>query len=158
MPPGSNPNDAFQQVEIQYLASDIRDSTIARTGLPENIKEVANSRLKGPFLVQLMALTDIGHSAFSLQNTRQIRIEREDMSALAETEANGEDGEEEDEGPVPNYPRGMLRFELNDGSTTFPAIEYRKIPQLQLGVTPLGCKVASFLLHMIPFKSSIVST
>lgn len=90
-----------------------------------------------------MALTDIGHSAFSLQNTRQTRIERADLDGLAvESDAEGEGGE--DEGPIPNYPRGMLRFELSDGATVIPAIEYRKIAQFQLGVTPLGCKVAIF--------------
>lgn len=127
---------------MQLLASDLRDSTVPRTAIPVNFKEIGNTRLTGPFLVQIMALTDIGHSAFSLQNTRQIRIERADLSALAV------DAEDEEEGPVPNYPRGMLRFELSDGSTVFPAIEYRKIPQIALGVTPLGCKVIS-LSHCI---------
>ena len=95
-----------------------------------------NARLLGPFLVQIMALTDIGQSAFQLKNTRQIRQERADMSALATENEN-----EDEEGPVINYPRGMLRLELSDGATFLPAIEYRKLPQLALGVTKLGCKV-----------------
>jgi RecQ-mediated genome instability protein 1 len=129
-------------VEAQFLASDLRDSTKHRTAIPTNFNQIANGRLKGPFLVQIMAITDIGHSAFSLQNTRQIRLERADMSALeVAAESDGED-----EGPVPNYPRGMLRLELSDGSTVFPAIEYRKISELALGVTPLGCKVTNLNL------------
>jgi RecQ-mediated genome instability protein 1 len=138
-PGGANLENAKQQVEAQLLASDLRDSTIPHTALPANVGQMENSRLPGPYLVQILALTDIGHSAFQLKNTRQIRQERADMSALAIENENQEEGEEE--GPVPDYPRGMLRFELSDGSTLLPAIEYRKLPQLVLGVTPLGCKV-----------------
>src|ERR1700753_3227636 len=82
--------DAMRQVELQLLASDLRDSTTPQTGLPQNFTQIENSRLKGPFLVQIMALTDIGHSAFSLQNTRQIRMERDDMNQLAVEESDGE--------------------------------------------------------------------
>jgi RecQ-mediated genome instability protein 1 len=35
----------------------------------------------------------------------------------------------------------MLKFLLSDGRTTVTAIEYRSIPQLELGVTPLGYKL-----------------
>lgn len=41
----------------------------------------------------------------------------------------------EEEGPIPRYPRGTLRLQLSDGSTTLNAFEYRKIPQLVLSET-----------------------
>ena len=87
-------------------------------------------------------MTEIGHSAFSLQNVRQARIERADLAGLAGEEGEDQDGGE-DAGSVPKYPRSMLRFQLSDGTRILEAIEYRKIPQFELGVTPLGCK-ASF--------------
>ncbi|KAI5114584.1 hypothetical protein M0805_009807, partial [Coniferiporia weirii] len=75
-------------------------------------------------------------SAFNLQNVRQTRIERADLAGLAL-----EEGGENDEGPIPNYPRTMLRLEVCDGSVTIPAIEYREMPDLKLGETPLGFKI-----------------
>ena len=111
------------------------------TGLPRNVAELNNTKLQGlPILVEIVSMTEIGHSAFSLQNVRQARIEKADLAGLAgEEDENQEDGEEA--GPVPKYPRSMLRFQLSDGATVLEAIEYRKIPELELGVTPLGYKV-----------------
>lgn len=127
-----------EQVESQLLMSDLTDSMVHRTGLPQNLASLQKGSLSGPpILVQVMALTEIGHSAFSLMNVRQTKIDRADLSGLAERD--NEDAT--DEGPVPNYPRSMLQFELSDGTITLNAIEYRKIPQLDLENTPLGFKV-----------------
>lgn len=52
--------------------------------------------------------------------------------------AGPDDGEDY---TIPRYPRAMLRMVLSDGSRTLQAMEYRHITALQLGVTPLGCKV-----------------
>lgn len=108
-----------------------------------------------PVLVEVIAVTDIGHSAFSLQNTRQARLDKADLAGLAaqKRERDGQQGvgegepqgDEEDEGPIPKYPRGMLRFELSDGHTVIKAIEYRKIPELVLGELELGYKVRPVL-------------
>lgn len=107
------------------------------TGLPLNARTLDNKRISGtPILVEVTAITEIGHSAFQLQNVRQTRIEREDLAGLAE-----QDGVENDEGPVPNYPRTMLRLEVSDGTVTLPAIEYKALPELKLGETNLGYKV-----------------
>jgi hypothetical protein len=65
-------------------------------------------------------------------------MDRADLAGLVR---ESEEDAEEDEGPVPKYSRGMLRLELSDGLTTVEAVEYRSIPQLELGVTPLGYKV-----------------
>lgn len=110
------------------------------TGLPQNVYELDNTKLQGPpILVEIISITEIGQSAFNLQNVRQARIERADLAGLAE-EGDEQDGGE-DAGPVPKYPRSMLRFQLSDGATVLEAIEYRRIPELELGVTPLGYKV-----------------
>lgn len=111
---------------------------LAGTGLPHNIAEQDNITLRGPpVLVEIVSVTEIGHSAFSLQNVRQARLERADLAGLAEEEEN----QNEEGGAVPNYPRGMLKFQISDGSTVMDAIEYRRIPEFQLGETPLGFKV-----------------
>ncbi|KAA1467646.1 hypothetical protein DENSPDRAFT_856807 [Dentipellis sp. KUC8613] len=133
--PATDMNKIIEHVEAQLLQSNLNDSMLHGTGLPLQISKERNFTLTGPVLVEITALTDIGHSAFSLQNVRQTRIDRADLAGLAE-----EDGGEDD-GPVPKYPRSMLRFEVSDGATTLPAIEYRKIPSLELGETPLGYKV-----------------
>lgn len=89
-----------------------------------------------PILVEVTALTEIGSSAFSLANVRQARIERADLAGLAQAE-----GAEDDGGPIPKYPRRMLRMEVSDGSIIMPAIEFRSMPSLDLAETPLGYKV-----------------
>jgi len=76
-----------------------------------------------------------------LKNTRQMRIDRADLIGLGGEEVQGQ--VEEDEGPIPKYTRSMLKFKLSDGSNSLDAIEYRRIPQLDLGETPLGFKVSA---------------
>ena len=122
----------IKNVEKQLLDSDLRDSMEPGTGLAQDA-----SRICG-ILVEVTAITEIGSSAFSLFNVRQTRNERADLAGLAQ-----EEGEEDHEGPIPNYPRQMLRLELSDGTVSLPAIEYRSIPQLKLGETPLGFKVCT---------------
>jgi RecQ-mediated genome instability protein 1 len=130
-----------EQVESQLLMSDLTDSMVHGTGLPHNLAGLQKGSLSGPpILVQITTLMEIGHSAFSLMNVRQTKIDRADLSGLAQRDNE----DEADEGPVPNYPRSMLRFELSDGATKLNAIEYRKIPQFDLENTPLGFKVRHF--------------
>lgn len=112
-----------------------------KSGLSRNVNQLKKTTVFGPpILLEIISLTEIAHSAFSLMNVRQTRIDREDLAGLAGGDEEG-NGDDEDEGPVPKYPRGMLKMELSDGFITLPAIEYRRIPELELGVTPLGCKV-----------------
>ena len=136
--PATDMGQIKEQVESQLLMSDLTDSMVHGTGLPHNIAGLQKSVLLGPpILVQIMALTEIGHSAFSLMNFRQKKIDRADLSGLTQGDNEGE----ADEGPVPNYPRSMLKLELSDGAIRLNAIEYRKIPELDLENTPLGFKV-----------------
>jgi RecQ-mediated genome instability protein 1 len=129
-------------VESQFLQSDLRDSTIPNTGLPAGLSALARTTLTGaPVLVEITAITDVGVSAFSLQTTRQTRIDRADLAGLNAVRGDDGEREEEEEGPVPRFQRSMLQLMLCDGTTTIKAVEYRKIPQLVLGETPLGYKV-----------------
>ncbi|KAJ3570493.1 hypothetical protein NP233_g4372 [Leucocoprinus birnbaumii] len=124
----------------QLLQSDLRDSMTVGTGPPPIGK--SEQRLAGsPVLVEIAAITEIAHSAYQLE---QIRAAREERMRIGQTDEDGEgdgDLEIEGEGPMPKYPRGMLKFELSDGATTLSAIEFRSLPQLALGKTPLGYKM-----------------
>ncbi|KAG8213302.1 hypothetical protein J3R82DRAFT_11781 [Butyriboletus roseoflavus] len=163
----------IQHVEAQLLQSNLADSTIPGSGIdpllftsntnparprprPSSVPRTHQaSRPKKttgsiPLLVEIKSITEIAHSAFSLLNTHQTRLDREDLG-LAQEE-NAEQHRDEDDGPVPRFLRGMLRFELSDGLTTFRAIEFRSLPQLELGTTPLGYKM---LLESTPIRNGI---
>lgn len=150
----------IQHVEAQLLQSDLADSTVPGSGIDPLLvasipAQLSNARRPArraprqkktsgptPLLVEIKSITEIAHSAFNLLNTHQTRLDRADLG-LAHDE-NAEQPQDEDEGPIPRFPRGMLRFELSDGLTTFRAIEFRSLPQLELGTTPLGYKVCIF--------------
>jgi RecQ-mediated genome instability protein 1 len=53
-----------------------------------------------------------------------------------------EEGEEIDDGKIPAYPRGMLRFEVGDGRWVMKGMEYRRMEEFKLGETMLGAKVS----------------
>ena len=138
--PATDMAKIMELVESQLLMSDLTDSMISGSGLPHDVPGLHKGSLSGPpVLVQILALTEIGHSAFNLMNVRQAKIDRADLSGLARDD--NDNNEEADEGPVPNYPRSMLNFQLSDGTIRLNAIEYKKIPQLDLENTPLGYKV-----------------
>lgn len=138
--PATDMDAIIYNIETQLLQSNLESSMLPGTGLPPNAADLNNVRLTGPpVLVEIVSMTEIGHSAFSLQNVRQARLERADLGGLAGGDDDAQDNE--DAGPVPKYPRSMLSFELTDGSTILEAIEYRRIPEFELGVTPLGYKL-----------------
>ena len=120
------------------------------TGFPATVLEMNNERLEGkPILVEICSVTEIGSSAFNLYNVRQARVERADLAGLAQ-----EEGTEDDGGPIPKYPRQMLKFVLTDGTYHVPAIEYRRISDFDLADTPLGCKACASSLFL--FKCSLM--
>lgn len=171
---GLDPTRNFDQfihhVEAQLLQSNLADSTVPGSGIdpllvasnpgparprPSTARRTARhappqKKTTGatPLLVEIKSITEIAHSAFNLLNTHQTRLDRADLG-LAHEDNNAELHPDEDEGPVPKFPRGMLRFELSDGLTTFRAIEFRSLPQLELSTTPLGYKVR--ILSISPF-------
>lgn len=134
--PAAQMDQIIQNVDTQLLESDLRDSMVPGTGIPQASPEVKQTIIRGPVLVQVLSIMDIGQSAFSLMNVRQARLERADLAGLAGAE------DDEDEGPIPSYPRSMLRLELTDGSVNLPAVEHRRIPELKLGESQLGLKVS----------------
>ncbi|KAH7106281.1 hypothetical protein BKA62DRAFT_686550 [Auriculariales sp. MPI-PUGE-AT-0066] len=125
--PGDN-DELKRQIRAQLLQSDLADSAVPNTGFPFLAADAPQTHIPGPVLCQVTALTEIGHSAFSLKNVRQTRIDKADMTGLAL--AQGDEEAAEDEGPVPKYPRSMLRLHLSDGNISIPAFEYRRIPGL----------------------------
>jgi RecQ-mediated genome instability protein 1 len=62
------------EVDKQLLDSDLTDSMVPGTGIPERAPNEVKGRIAvdKPILCQIMAITDIGQSAFSLQNVRQV--------------------------------------------------------------------------------------
>ncbi len=143
--PSKDLDAIFHNVELQLLQSSLAECMLPGTGLPANIASPSTATvLRGPpILVEIISITEIGHSAFTLQNVRQARIERADLAGLSDEEGNNEEDENR---RIPKYPRSMLRFQLSDGVTVLPAIEYRPLPDLKLGVTPLGFKVSTWLM------------
>lgn len=138
--PATDMSKITEHVESQLLMSDLTDSMVSGSGLPHDVPGLHKGTLSGPpVLVQVLALTEIGHSAFNLMNIRQAKIDRADLSGLAR--GDNENNDEADEGPVPNYPRSMLHFQISDGTIRLNAFEYKKIPQFNLENTPLGYKV-----------------
>ncbi|KIY44051.1 hypothetical protein FISHEDRAFT_26400, partial [Fistulina hepatica ATCC 64428] len=134
-----------ENIDIQLMSSDLRDSMRHGTGLPVHIAQETITTTLAPgrspsVLVQIMSITEIGNSAWNLDQVRFTREER--LAGRAAVNENVDDNpEQEDEGPVPKYPRSMLKLELTDGATVLPAIEYGSMPDLELGTTPLGTKV-----------------
>lgn len=114
------------------------------TGLDLHISELTG-HLKGPpVMVQVLNITEVGTSAFNLE---QVRVAREERMLAGEGDIEGDeegDVEVEGEGPMPKYPRGHLRFRLTDGATIIDAFEYRPIPEFALGTTRRGFKVLFF--------------
>lgn len=181
--PSTHFHDFITHVEAQLLQSNLEDSTVPGTGLNAELvrieerplprrprgrgnkpssratrKPMGQSRQRQttgsvPLLVEIRSITEIAHSAFSLLNIHQTRLDRADLGLAVETQDRQEQGQQdEDQGPIPRFPRGMLRFELSDGHTLFQAIEFRSIPELVLGETPLGFKM---FLTSTPIRNGI---
>lgn len=147
-PPHGPLAPVLSALDDQILHSDLCESMLPGTGLPGNAGVLNDVRLWGRgggvrgVLVQIVGLTEIGNSAFNLMGVMKAREERGVVPLHPpNAEHNAGEVDEEDQGPLQRYPRSMLSFELSDGSTTIRAIEYRDIPQLELGGTPLGYKV-----------------
>lgn len=156
---GQNPDTNFQglvdTIEDQILQSKLDDSMLPGTGLPTNVGiPTTTMTLKGHhILVEIVSIMEIAYSAFNLNQTRMAIEERMKDGNVDDEEGEG-DIDIEGEGPIPKYPRGMLKLQLTDGTTILPAIEYRPIPELSLENTPLGYKVVNQLIHI---SSTLIS-
>ena len=122
------------------------------TGLDVHIDKFTGNLKGPPVLVQIIAITDSGVSAYQLE---QVRAAREEHMLYGMGDQEGEedgDVDNEGEGPMPQYPRGSLRLRLSDGVTKLEAMEYRPLPQVSLGITPLGYKVRIFAIGLTRSK------
>ena len=144
MPSQPPHTELINLIEDQLLKSELEDSMVKDTGLPENVTSLNGSTvLDGvPTLVAIVSVDEVGHSAFQLEQIRQAREER----IQAGMDANGEGDEDADievegEGPMPKYPQSMLSMILTDGNLVFKAFEDKKLPGLGLVQTPVGFKV-----------------
>lgn len=138
----------IKKVENQLLLSDLSDSTIVADcsvlkdvrvgdgGVEAQPKEVElGSR---GILVQIQSMTEVGHSALSLQTVHQkLQDDAQGRDRVVELE----DPESQDRHAPISYPRAMLKFQLSDGHHSVPAIEYHRIDGLSLAHTPLGSKL-----------------
>ena len=132
-------------VDCQVLGSSLKDSMVPNSGFPPNMLELDGAVIPGaPILVEILLMDEVGHSAFSLLNTAESRAEhaRQEAKRQAAAERNEPQDEDEEDGPLPIYPRSMLRFELTDGTTTLQAFEYSRLPEFELGDPAVGRKVS----------------
>ena len=98
-----------------------------------------------PVLLQIVALTEIGSSAFQLQTVLEQRRDVLDGKTRIRRMGDEDDTGEMDLaelGKLPAYPRGMLKLELSDGRAVVKAMEYGRLGGLKLGETSLGAKVS----------------
>lgn len=127
----------LENVNTQLLGSDFADSMVAGTGIPQDVLNANHTVLKGPLLVEVTELMEIGHSAYSLLQVHESRVEYRKQAELRDAS-----GDAQEQKPMPKYPRSMLQFQLSDGTAMLPAIEFKPLPQFELGETPLGYKVS----------------
>lgn len=129
----------------QYLFSDLTQSTISPPAslIPPNAhKTLLFSR---PTLLQITSITEIGSSAFQLQNVAEQRkdiLSGQTRIRRMDDESEDDEDDEASKGKLPAYPRGMLKFELSVGDgRVIKAVEYRRMEGIKLGETGLGAKL-----------------
>lgn len=155
----------LKKVEGQLLLSDLSLSTVQHAGLlPENERQTAVllENVKGGVLVQVLEVLEIGRPALEL--LKQHRERQEDKRVFAEqgrpvlrpqqlreegtADATANENEAVEAQETKGFPRAMLRLRISDGFHEYTAIETKRIPDLSLEDTPLGCKVCLMHLHI----------
>lgn len=138
---------SYQQCIIEAVqGSSFSDIAEPGTGLPEGINsEKVHISLEKTTVLELVHLTDIGVSALTLEGVRQEREHRLYLDRLARSSScqQGQvlrDYEWLRPRLVP-YPRRRLKLFLSDGSIELQAIEFERLSNIELGVTPMGTKV-----------------
>ena len=143
-----SPEEHFEEygdeLERRILHSRFSDVMKAGTGLPYRIgSSMVHTTLEGPIVLELVHMTDVGVSAFSLERVRQDRDQKLYLEMLALARAGQTATEEsllEIMSALPEYPRGTLKLILTDGHTELHAVEYKQLP-FKLGRTKIGLKV-----------------
>ena len=147
--------------------SDLADSTTQHDGLfPDNDGQssVLFQNDRHGVLVQVTEVLEIGRPALELLDIHKNRIEdkkvfkeqgiqvRRAIAHVEDPTQNGAGGgdftqqqaQAEEAKPTVHrgFPRSMLRLKVSDGFTEYSAIECKRVPDLSLEDTPLGCKVS----------------
>lgn len=139
--PSTGINEIIDQIKNQLLGSDLIDSTVPGTGIQRDLNAEVVSEIKGPVMVELLEMMEVGIPAFDLMQVRQARLDHERYQH-----------DEEEITPMPQYPRKVIDCTLSDGSQVFVGIEYVKpFPELDLVQTRLGLKVSNSSLNSLKF-------
>ncbi|XAO26118.1 hypothetical protein I312_104952 [Cryptococcus bacillisporus CA1280] len=130
---------SIENVHTEFLYSDLSLCTRETPIFPEG--ELHDMIIfPKPTLLQIHAISEVGHSAYQIQTVMEQRSEV--LSGRTRIRGLDDDGENEvEDGKVPPYPRGMLRLELGDGRRIVRAMEYKRINDIVLGQTSLGSKI-----------------
>lgn len=115
------------------------------TGIPDStLLPTMCTHIEGPIVLELVHLTDIGLSAFTIEKVRQARARSFYIKLLA-LGMNGEVVSDDKllsiRGKLPSYPHKCLKLVLSDGTNELEAIELEPL-DLQLGRTAMGVKVS----------------
>ena len=156
----ADPTTLTSQIRLASLETTIETAVLPAEVYEHDAQHPQDVRIAtdAPMLLEIVELTEVGHSAITLRDVHEERKEERRIERAGGDVANARvarmdgnenasgvhelpaDGEEERQ-KAPKFPRAMLRFLLSDGHNAVPAIEYRRIPGLSLEDTPLGCKV-----------------
>ncbi|TEB19143.1 hypothetical protein FA13DRAFT_1647364, partial [Coprinellus micaceus] len=145
---GLCPDEHFEEysdeLEGRILRSKFSDIMRAGTGLHHRIgSPMVHTIIEGPIVLELLHITDVGVSAFTLERVRQDRDQMLYLELLALARAGQAVTEErllDIKSGLPEYPRGVLKLTLTDGHTEMQAVEYKRLP-FKLGKTMIGLKV-----------------
>lgn len=126
------------------LCTSLSETAVPGTGLPGRINQSKVSHfLKGPVILELVHMTDVGVSALGLERVRQTRERRMFLDKVARTPSQEGQALRELEWLRPKfdkYPRKRLKLFLSDGFLELQAIELEPLP-FELGETAMGVKV-----------------
>ncbi|TFK27540.1 hypothetical protein FA15DRAFT_701749 [Coprinopsis marcescibilis] len=140
------PESYLKLFEERLLQAPLSETTMTGTGLPNTITfPTMYTTLKGPILLELVSITDVGISPFLLEEFR-LRRENEMLSHLkgaadSPTLDTSYTSLAAIRSKLTPYPRCVLKFLFTDGFKKVEAFEQEFLPHFALGLTPLGCKV-----------------
>ncbi|KAF5319894.1 hypothetical protein D9611_011102 [Ephemerocybe angulata] len=134
----------LNELEFAILHARLEDVMKKGTGLRAEITLPSmHTTLKGPVILELVHMTEVGVSAFALEKTR---IDRDKVMHSHLYKA-GQRGLEvglvelmELDSKLPKYPRKSLKYWFTDGEMEIQAMEYKALP-FTLGKAPIGIKV-----------------
>ncbi|KAH9945184.1 uncharacterized protein BXZ73DRAFT_38839 [Epithele typhae] len=136
--PSRDMKTILENVDTQLLESDFADSMRSGSGIPPNaIGADETMVIKGPILVEVVEIMEVGQSAYSLLQVHESRVEYQKQAQIRTAS-----GDPEEHKPMPKFPRSMLQLRLSDGQHVITAVEHKSLPGIELGETPLGFKVS----------------